>query len=701
LIRTNVKTRGGEIKSNAGEGVPAEALKARTWQNLAKAGKKGYYRVMIKLHLMKSFIFTVFFLHLMHTLYAQEIFIDSLKQLVNRHNQDTTEVNALAVLCNASAQPGSDKYGKQGLELARKIKYKKGVADCNAVLASFNAQNGASLQAIQYATEALAIYEDLKDPVGIASAHLMLQGNYREVEDYDKALFHEFKGYDIAASKNVMGRFIFFGNRLAPLFLAETGQTYVLKNELDSAQAYVEKSIELNETFNGATWYFPVYLLATVQQMKGNYGPSLENYRRAVGLAIMNQHLDDTLQIYSGMSTLFRKTGPADSSIHYAQMVIRAWSPVVSEIKNLLEAVTNLADVYKLRNKDSALKYVELSHVLKDSMLSTKNDREIQNIGFNAQLKQEKQTADQLKYKNRTQLFATIAGLLALLIITTILWRSYKQQQKAKAKIERAYGELKSTQAQLIQSEKMASLGELTAGIAHEIENPLNFVNNFSEVNKELIDEMEQQLATGNNHEAMEVAKIIRENEEKINYHGKRADGIVKNMIQHSRTGSALKEATDLNALADEYLRLSYHGLRAKDKTFNAELQTHFDPSIGKVTVVPQDMGRALLNLYNNAFYAVHEKLKFGVKGFVPTVMVSTEKLNGKIRITVKDNGNGIPEKLLDKIFQPFFTTKPPGHGTGLGLSLAYDIVTKSHHGELEVKTRNGEGTEFIIQLPF
>jgi signal transduction histidine kinase len=211
---------------------------------------------------------------------------------------------------------------------------------------------------------------------------------------------------------------------------------------------------------------------------------------------------------------------------------------------------------------------------------------------------------------------------------------------------------------------------------------------------------MEEQLATGNIRQAIEAATTIRENEEKINFHGKKADGIVKNMIQHSRTGSALKEATDLNALADEYFRLAYHGMRAKDKTFNAELQTHFDPSVGKVTIIPQDIARALLNLYNNAFYAVNEKLKTSVAGFAPVVTVSTEKLNDKIKLTVKDNGNGIPEKIRDKIFQPFFTTKPTGQGTGLGLSLAYDIVIRGHHGELGLKTADGEGSEFTIQLP-
>ncbi len=264
---------------------------------------------------------------------------------------------------------------------------------------------------------------------------------------------------------------------------------------------------------------------------------------------------------------------------------------------------------------------------------------------------------------------------------------------------------LKATQSQLVQSEKMASLGELTAGIAHEIQNPLNFMNNFSEVNKELLEEMKEELDKGNTPEAKSIADDVIKNEEKINHHGKRADAIVKGMLQHSRSSNGVKEPTDINALCDEYLRLSYHGLRAKDKSFNATMKTDFDNSlsadeagIGNVNIIPQDIGRVVLNLINNAFYAVDEKKKSGIENFEPTVSISTKKVNGKVEIRVADNGNGIPDSVKEKIFQPFFTTKPTGLGTGLGLSLSYDIV-KAHGGEIKVETRNNEGTTFIIQL--
>jgi len=248
----------------------------------------------------------------------------------------------------------------------------------------------------------------------------------------------------------------------------------------------------------------------------------------------------------------------------------------------------------------------------------------------------------------------------------------------------------------------MASLGELTAGIAHEIQNPLNFVNNFSEVNKEMLEELkaERQKPKAERDERTE-AEIIEDviaNSEKINHHGKRADAIVKGMMQHSSSGSGKKEPTDINKLADEYLRLAYHGLRAKDKSFNATMKTDFDESIGNVNIIPQDIGRVILNLINNAFYVVDEKKKSEIEGYQPTVSVSTKKINDKVEIKVADNGNGIPQKILDKIFQPFFTTKPTGQGTGLGLSLSYDIV-KAHGGEIKVESKEGEGSIFIIQL--
>ncbi|MGN6619327.1 MAG: sensor histidine kinase [Ilyomonas sp.] len=273
------------------------------------------------------------------------------------------------------------------------------------------------------------------------------------------------------------------------------------------------------------------------------------------------------------------------------------------------------------------------------------------------------------------------------------------------AQLQQSRQELKTMQGQLIQSEKMASLGELTAGIAHEIQNPLNFVNNFSEVSIELTNELKEEInklqIPAEQKENIEViANDLIQNQEKINFHGKRADSIVKSMLQHSRASANVKEPTDINLLTDEYLRLSYHGLRAKDNTFNATLQTDFDPAVSKINIIPQDIGRVLLNLFTNAFYSVMQKKKMQQQGYDPVVSVKTRKTNDGVEICVRDNGLGISKKVLDKIFEPFFTTKPTGQGTGLGLSLSYDIVTKGHNGKFDVHTEENEYAEFVIRLP-
>jgi two-component system, NtrC family, sensor kinase len=341
----------------------------------------------------------------------------------------------------------------------------------------------------------------------------------------------------------------------------------------------------------------------------------------------------------------------------------------------------------------TAIEHLELSYEIEKEIHSNIINQKIQNLEINHMVAQSKKEAEIFRLRN--------------VELASLYEESKKQKEeieKQKASLEHTLEELKSTQVQLIHSEKLALLGGLTAGIAHEIQNPLNFVNNFSEVNTELIEELKNELSAGNNKDAISIAGDIKENEQKINHHGKRADAIVKAMLQHSRKSTGQKELTDINALADEYLRLSYHGLRAKEKTFNTTLQTDFDINIEKINIVPQDIGRVLLNLFTNAFYAVTEKKKLSSSDYEPTVTFSTKLLKQSsggfgVEIRIKDNGVGITQSILDKIYEPFFTTKPTGQGTGLGLSLSYDII-KSHGGELKVESKEGEFAEFIIQLP-
>jgi two-component system, NtrC family, sensor kinase len=646
-------------------------------------------------------------------LYAQiQVNKDSLKEIINLHKGDTNEVNALYILANQNLQTDSAiQYARQGMLLARKINFLRGEADCLFSLALSTQSNFS--RSIQYTLNSLNIYENIQNKYGIAMTNLFAQAMYRQAGDYKEALHHAFAGLKIAEINKLDILDEIPVLPIAISFLAEISQTYIMKNQPDSALVYAQKAIEINKDFRGSIGEFSLYLLAYIQNMKGNYQPALDNFRLAKQLAIQSNPRD-TLQIYSGMSSLFLNMRMLDSAIYYAQIVVRSWNIENSEAKNILEAVSNLAKAYKLKgDKDSLLKYVVLNQSLNDSFYSNKKDREVQNIVFSEKLRQEEILSAEVKYKSRVQLYGFGAGLITLLLIAGLLWRSNRNKQKAKSEIEKAFTELKSTQTQLIQSEKMASLGELTAGIAHEIQNPLNFINNFSEVNEELLMEMNYEIDRGNMDEVKAIAKDITENEKKINHHGKRADAIVKGMLQHSRTSTGQKEPSDINALVDEYLRLSYHGLRARDKTFNVTMQTDFDESIGNINIIPQDIGRVLLNLYNNAFYAVSEKQKQShvvqatvpaLEGsakevYEPTVSVSTKKRINTIEIRVKDNGNGMPLKVLDKIFQPFFTTKPTGQGTGLGLSLSYDMI-KAHGGEIKVESKAGEGTTFIVVLP-
>jgi len=654
-------------------------------------------------HIMKlKGLCTVIFLFVEMILFSQQPEKDSLLTIINKHQGDKGEVNASAHLANDLTDFDSAyHYAERGLDLAQRISDLKGKADCLLVLAGIAGSQSNNSASIKYALNAQSIYGEIGDSLGVASAHGSLQATFRATGDLKSALAHAFKSVEISKNNPGPAEFTIAGHSLVVPMEAEIAQTYLLMGRLDSAIYFTQKAIDSKEPFNNSEWNFPVYLLATIQTTQGNYRDALANFRRAIPLASRNLYFRDTLQIFSGMSTLFRKTGQLDSAIYYAHIVATSHDPDM-ETKSLMEALANLGEIYKMTgNKDSALKYIELNNQIKDSVLSNEKNREIQNITFNERLKEQEIAASQMRYRGKLQRYAFLAGFTILIVITGLLWRNNKNKQKAKEKIEKAYGELKSTQAQLIQSEKMASLGELTAGIAHEIQNPLNFVNNFSEVNKELIDEMQREIDKGNFDEARAISNSIKDNEEKIVTHGKRADGIVKGMLQHSRTSSGQKEMSDINALCDEYLRLAYHGFRARDKSFNAEIKTDFDPSIGKINIVPQEIGRVILNLINNAFYAVNEKAasrKLIAPGYEPLVLVVTKKDGDKVLICIADNGSGIPQKIADKIFQPFFTTKPTGEGTGLGLSLAYDII-KAHGGEIKVITKEGEGSQFIISL--
>jgi two-component system NtrC family sensor kinase len=454
-----------------------------------------------------------------------------------------------------------------------------------------------------------------------------------------------------------------------------------------------------------------------IEFSKGDRTVGLQKYKQAMDMydryiKIADKENNEDMKIYLGIHT-------AKIYIQYKEYFMarkllndyikRAGTDNYSQDKADAYASLSFLDSAEGKYKNAYQEY-KLYIRNRDSVSDFKNDKKLVRVvkqhefdvrDAEAKLLQDKKDVEVRESKNRQNLtiFALAIVILAVLAIAVVQLRNNKAKQKANMLLENALSDLKSTQQQLIQSEKLASLGELTAGIAHEIQNPLNFVNNFSEVNQELISEMKIEISKGNSEEVNAIANDIQENEEKISHHGKRADAIVKGMLQHSRTGAGQKDPVDVNVLADEYLRLSYHGFRAKDKSFNALMKTDFDITMGTIKIIPHDIGRVLLNLYNNAFYAVSEKAKHQPEGYEPMVSVSTRKVDRNIEIKVKDNGNGMAPKVVDKIFQPFFTTKPTGQGTGLGLSLSYDIV-KSLGGEIRVDTKEGEYTEFVVLIP-
>jgi signal transduction histidine kinase len=557
---------------------------------------------------------------------------------------------------------------------------------------------GNASMALETISKALKIGEEMNDSAGLSMVFWNLGKVYQSLDDNTKAISYCRRSMQIATAAHE--------GVPQSQSMAYLGLLYMNLNRPDSALYYTRSAYEIRRKMKNKN-FLPLFLaqLGDVYQKSGNSNLALQYYRAALEEASQRNNLDAAGEAYIGIAGLFKKDNINDSCYYYAKKGF-VMAQQVNNAALILKAGNFLKVFFKDKNLvDSAFKYQEIMISKRDSV---EKIRKVQDISLAEQKRIQEIEAQKKDFQTKIKLYTLIISLAVFLFVAIFLYRNNRQKQKVnvllqhqKEQIQHTFQELKSTQAQLIHQEKMASLGELTAGIAHEIQNPLNFVNNFSEVNRELIAEMKEEIKKGNIDEIKLLANDLDENEEKILLHGKRADSIVKGMLQHSRASTGQKELTDINKLADEYLRLSYHGMRAKDKSFNAEFKTDFDETIGKIYAVPQDIGRVLLNLFNNAFYAVSKPpnpLK-GSNDYEPTVSISTKRLDGKILISVKDNGPGIPQNIVDKIFQPFFTTKPTGQGTGLGLSLAYDII-KAHGGEIKVETKDGGGSEFVIELP-
>lgn len=625
-----------------------------------------------------------------------ELQFDKLSQTLKETNADSTRALTYAQLAEYYRNSRMDStlyYGDKALTLSRTIHYPSGEAKALSALSHYYFAKGElpkglelGLEGLRVARKHTLIYEE-------ASLLIRIANVYANLRDFQKAL--SFYHQAISITKNAADPF-FFGAAHWRM-----GDAFAQLNEVDSAIYYAEKAVSIAQKMgNQFIQQGVVPTLGFAYGKKGYDSLALRYLRSSNGAYILMLR-----------AIFFKDRKQLDSALYYANLAYERG------LRNS-QLGTLLSELYEPTDPAMALKYLKMAQETRESISGAANVLSTKAIELEQQERESEMKIAEMNLRNRFRIYAAIAVLILAVIITLLVYRNYIKAQRLNVKLEQqkneinqALSDLKQTQSQLIQSEKMASLGELTAGIAHEIQNPLNFVNNFSEVNNELIEELNRELAVGNKQLAEEILNDIKSNSEKINHHGKRAGDIVKGMLQHSRGSSGQKEPTDINALCDEYMRLSYHGLRAKDKSFNAKFETEFDSTIPKINVVPQDIGRVVLNLINNAFYSVNQKYSYTKASqdkYEPTVIVSTRNLGDKIEIIVKDNGTGIPDKVKEKIFQPFFTTKPTGQGTGLGLSLSYDIV-KAHGGELKVETLSAEaaaqvgkeveGTEFIIQL--
>jgi two-component system, NtrC family, sensor kinase len=628
--------------------------------------------------------------------------LDSFKRQLNLAKEDTSRVLMMSYLSlhyGIWNRDSAEVYGMKALALAKQINYPRGEARALIGLARNAGIQGDLPQSLEYTFRALRIAEE---------------NQYLP----EKAMCYTDGGYNLGKLEGNPSAIAYFqqADSIYKSFRVHTGMDYwevynamqiaALSFWNDPSDSTLIPMQGLLNANMGSDYWRPVFMrhIASMQFRLGKAQNALPYMRQVAEAMKRDENYFQLAAAYMEMSTFFKTLHQEDSGIYYAQKSL-AEAQYIGMKYAILDASQQLAQLYESTDIKKALYYRKVYDSTNAELYGEAKVRSLQKIVSEEQQQQRNIEATRIAYQNRLKQYGLLAGLGVFLLIAFLLYRNNRQQHKANQKLQEQKEEiqstliqLKSTQSQLIQSEKMASLGELTAGIAHEIQNPLNFINNFSEVNEELLIEMKDEMNKGNIDDANAIADNVIGNEEKINYHGKRADAIVKSMMQHSRNSSNIQEPTDINALADEYLRLSYHGLRAKDKEFNATMQTDFDTSIGNINIVPQDIGRVLLNLYNNAFYAVSEKKKSADATYEPTVSVSTKRIGDNVEIIVKDNGNGIPQKVVDKIFQPFFTTKPTGQGTGLGLSLSYDIV-KAHSGEISVNTKEGEFTAFVILL--
>jgi signal transduction histidine kinase len=650
---------------------------------------------------------------------AQKTVIDSFQLKLSAISQPIQKFNIIRNELENSNNTSNDVDSSlciQMLSIAQHLKSDSLLAiSYNWIGAYFAFSKGDNISGLEYFFKGIPLAEKAKDKRRVSSLYFDISIVYSEFKNY-KAEYD----YTIKGGENLPDQSSPMYNFMLIQYQNNLCSYYLDINKADSALHYARLGSETSGKIGiGLYDMASICLTGAAYALANDTANADSAFTKALNI-LPNVKLSSLRSLFydTYIKYLIQNSRLQQAKLFCHQFINLGNTSNSNAIR--LKAVVYMQQLFDaLHQTDSAYYYSRQESKINAAIFSEGNINRLQALSFHEKLRNIEAMEEQTAYSNQMKEYILAVCLFFFIVIGIFLYRNNRQKhnanillQEQKQKVENTLNELKSTQAQLIQSEKMASLGELTAGIAHEIQNPLNFVNNFSEINKELLDELKAERlkpnAERNEQIENELIDDVIGNEEKINHHGKRADAIVKGMLQHSRSSTGAKESIEINKLADEYLHLAYHGLRAKDNSFNVTMKTNFDESIGKINIIPQDIGRVLLNLYNNAFYAVNEKRKQVVNeeksvlsnSYQPIVSVTTKKSDNNITITVSDNGNGIPESFKQKIFQPFFTTKPTGQGTGLGLSLSYDIV-KAQGGEIKVESKEGLGTEFIIQLPF
>lgn len=639
---------------------------------------------------------------------AQSSNIASLQEKLRLASSDTARSRILAELGYFYRLINPDSgiaLSNQSLSLARASHFPAGEASALNSLAQNHRIKGDLIATMPPLLEALLIAKDNQLEPQLAEAYLSMGNTYVSLKDYPTAVGYMKDAIVIYDRLKIPFR--------ASIAIANLGEAYMLMNNLDSAKLLLDSAQRFMtrvQYLTGLNFYET--RMAQLMFRTSNYDSAFYHIQEAELLSVKERNLRTKMMVTQLKADYFRLKGQPDSSIHYAEIAFQL-ARQFNYRWDILASVNKLADLYKGRDLEKAYYYAELTRSLNDSVygpdIVNQLQRQIIRVNAETQAKEAQLLASQNKIR-QTLLLGTlvVAGLILFWLYRTnrkdrklnaILAGQKDEIERQKKQVEQTLQELRNTQAQLIQTEKMASLGELTAGIAHEIQNPLNFVNNFSDVSTELLQELIDEANANHPAAVKEISSDLLANLEKINHHGKRAEAIVKSMLQHARPSSGLKEPADLNQICDESVRLAWQGFKSKEAGFSAALETRFDPEIGMVSLVASDISRVLINLANNAFHAVQERSRQEDSSFTPVVSVSTSHDANHVFIDITDNGNGIPPQHLNKIFQPFFTTKPTGQGTGLGLSISFDII-KAHGGNIQVKSIPREDTTFIIQLP-